>query len=804
MHGNLFWYIRRQKALPEKRAVEVFRQACDAIQYMHKKGFIHRDLKPENILLDDNYDIKVCDFGWCTEYEQEDEMRKTFCGTYEYMAPEIFDKKPYDEKIDVWALGILLYELIHGKSPYRGNSVIDIYKNIQRGDIRFSSCCSSEARDLVSKILKKNPYSRASMDDIMNHPLMRKYPMPPLRSPSVQETQNPDRPSDADKSQDKKSHKHSHSGIQNTSVVMKQTSAQENKSPKHSHSRTEKQHSDLVRMYNLSGVHSQSKKSIANDGERLKEETNMSTTADAKKQPTTPISGCNSKVNHSPKVNGFASYFLSKGTDDKNKSVEKEGDHSYIKQRSINIGSALQNISIGKELKQPAPSLSSQLLNSKHHHTDSAHSSRQAGQAKPSSDKREAPRSEYLIANIISKPAKGGVAKKPSFTGGDVGNQSGSEYIKSQKSSAAQTGNNFNPGSSQVGSQAQAPEKYYLDLNLRKVKRDNVKSLSRTTPKQKNNVNCKTFDEADNADVRKASQGPAKGSPQFKPKKSTGQQQAKDAYLVNGSDSDKYRGKQTSNEVRTWLEQKKQSLFGLELPRDKSDNGLIRNLISRKMTEVRKMNKDNKSSLDYSGVQPSLRQVPSEQNVRTADRGATKESPHEKSTKYQSPGENVLTAPRHKNKITACRELLDKISVSFCVTQNHRHPTEGDCSDQLNYFSSGKAVLLKQSYLNDSRNKENHRTMTEQNHKKSDSAFGSHKAKHLSFFEKDFSLVHRHPSIQRENDTPQNIKRDLRKEFSRERQLNSEGNRQQVEDVLNKGQGRKNAPRSNSFYKAYE
>lgn len=122
----------------------------------------------------------------------------------------------------------------------------------------------------------------------------------------------------------------------------------------------------------------------------------------------------------------------------------------------------------------------------------------------------------------------------------------------------------------------------------------------------------------------------------------------------------------------------------------------------------------------------------------------------------------------------------------------------------MNYFSSGKAVLLKQSYLNDSRNKENERTMTEQNHKKTESGFGSHKAKHLSFFEKDFSLVHRHPSIQREGDTPQNIKRDLRKEFSRERHLKSEGNRNQIDDLLSKGQTRKNAPRCNSFYKAYE
>ena len=88
-------------------------------------------MKPENLLIDKQGNIKLCDFGWCAEYEYSTAMRNTFCGTYEYMAPEIFEKKPYDEKVDVWCLGVLLYELIHGKSPYKGNTVIDIYNNIK-------------------------------------------------------------------------------------------------------------------------------------------------------------------------------------------------------------------------------------------------------------------------------------------------------------------------------------------------------------------------------------------------------------------------------------------------------------------------------------------------------------------------------------------------------------------------------------------------------------------------------------------------------------------------------------------------
>lgn len=630
---------------------------------MHQKGFIHRDLKPENILLDDKYDIKVCDFGWCTEYEQEDEMRKTFCGTYEYMAPEIFDKKPYDEKIDIWALGILLYELVHGKSPFRGNSVIEIYKNIQRGDIRYSSTCSPEVRDLVGRILKKNPYSRISLDEILNHDLFKKYNQPQARPPSIQEVSRQARQETNDGSIDKPSHKTGPSINQNSSLVMNANHCHDDKSPKLGSGKMSRQQADIVKMYSMSGLQSQSKKSLLKEGDKGKEDTyNASTTAEHKRTSGTPVVAAKSGTNYSPKVTGFASYFLSKGTDDKNHSVDKETEQSYNKKRSINIGNVLHNISIGKELKNSTQGVGSQVVASKHQYSDSYSSSRPVQNVKMSSDKRDAPRSEYLITNVIGKPT---TTKNPSLMIADqITNQSmaDSNLTKLQKNGASQTSSNF------VTAQQQTPQqpadKYYLDLNLRKVKRDNVKSLSRTAPKQKASVNCKTFDEADALSDKKQIDlaGQKKGSPQIKPGMLS--EPSRDACMAQGLESEKSRGKRTTNEVRTWLEQKKQSLFGLELPRDKSDNGLIRNIISRKMTEVRKMNKDNKSSLDYSGVHPSLRQVPSEHAVGTVERRPPKDSPHGKNTNFHSPGiTSGSAATRQKTKITACKELLDRISV---------------------------------------------------------------------------------------------------------------------------------------------
>ena len=101
---------------------------------MHDRNLVHRDLKvnyypllfkfnqPENLLLNKNYDIKLCDFGWSTQRAKHEKMR-TFCGTYEYMAPELLQKKSYDYTVDIWGLGILLFELMHGHSPYRAKKI---------------------------------------------------------------------------------------------------------------------------------------------------------------------------------------------------------------------------------------------------------------------------------------------------------------------------------------------------------------------------------------------------------------------------------------------------------------------------------------------------------------------------------------------------------------------------------------------------------------------------------------------------------------------------------------------------------
>jgi len=165
-NGNLYTYLHRKKHLTDKEIFRFFFQTCLAISYLHYNDVLHRDIKPENLLLDKDFNIKVCDFGW-SAYNL-DEGRKTFCGTYEYMAPEIVNNKNYDYRIDIWGMGILLYELFHNKAPYQGRSIREIKSSLSQGKITFNDQTPSKAKSLILRILKTNPDNRMSMGQILS------------------------------------------------------------------------------------------------------------------------------------------------------------------------------------------------------------------------------------------------------------------------------------------------------------------------------------------------------------------------------------------------------------------------------------------------------------------------------------------------------------------------------------------------------------------------------------------------------------------------------------------------------------
>ena len=172
---TLFDYIRYKKGLNEIEAFYYFIQAVNAIYFLHKNKIIHRDIKPENLLINNNNILKLCDFGWSVYLNNN--KRVTFCGTVEYMAPEIVKKKEYDFSIDVWSLGVLLYELIHSHSPFvaKDLNINKIENNIISKELRFKKGVSLECRDLIEKLLIKDAENRIKIENIYTHPFVLKY-----------------------------------------------------------------------------------------------------------------------------------------------------------------------------------------------------------------------------------------------------------------------------------------------------------------------------------------------------------------------------------------------------------------------------------------------------------------------------------------------------------------------------------------------------------------------------------------------------------------------------------------------------
>ena len=121
-----------------------------------------------------NGDIKIADFGWSV-YSPIQDKRITFCGTLDYLSPEMVNKQPYDESIDVWCLGVLMYELLVGTPPFETKDPKDTYKKIANVDFEFPDFLSEDAKDLLSKLLLKDPSQRIPLEDVPQHPWVLKY-----------------------------------------------------------------------------------------------------------------------------------------------------------------------------------------------------------------------------------------------------------------------------------------------------------------------------------------------------------------------------------------------------------------------------------------------------------------------------------------------------------------------------------------------------------------------------------------------------------------------------------------------------
>ncbi|KAK9050424.1 hypothetical protein SSX86_030606 [Deinandra increscens subsp. villosa] len=170
--GELFAKVAKSR-FSEDLSRRYFQQLISAIGYCHSRGVYHRDLKPENLLLDENWNLKVTDFGLSalTEQIRPDGLLHTLCGTPAYVAPEILLKKGYDgAKVDIWSCGIILFVLNSGYLPFNDPNLMVMYKKICNGEFRVPRWTSPDLKRLLSRLLDTNPQTRITVDEIVNDP----------------------------------------------------------------------------------------------------------------------------------------------------------------------------------------------------------------------------------------------------------------------------------------------------------------------------------------------------------------------------------------------------------------------------------------------------------------------------------------------------------------------------------------------------------------------------------------------------------------------------------------------------------
>ena len=176
--GNVYNLLNmdKKKQLSPKIVATIMKDVISATYFLHNMDppIIHRDIKPENVLLNEGIVAKLTDFGW-SNYIQEDKERKTVCGTPIYLAPEIIKEQGHDERVDIWCIGVLLFELITGSVPFQGRDIETLKSNILHLKIAWPKEMNPDAKDLISKILKLDPSQRLALEDMLEHPFFLKY-----------------------------------------------------------------------------------------------------------------------------------------------------------------------------------------------------------------------------------------------------------------------------------------------------------------------------------------------------------------------------------------------------------------------------------------------------------------------------------------------------------------------------------------------------------------------------------------------------------------------------------------------------
>ncbi|KAL7939037.1 kinase-like domain-containing protein [Trichoderma chlorosporum] len=171
--GELFSLLRKSGRFPNPVAKFYAAEATLALEYLHSKNIIYRDLKPENLLLDRHGHLKITDFGFA---KRVPDKTWTLCGTPDYLAPEVVSNKGYNKSVDWWSLGILIYEMLCGYTPFwDSGSPMRIYENILKGKVKYPAYINPDAQNLLERLITADLTKRlgnlfGGSQDVKNHP----------------------------------------------------------------------------------------------------------------------------------------------------------------------------------------------------------------------------------------------------------------------------------------------------------------------------------------------------------------------------------------------------------------------------------------------------------------------------------------------------------------------------------------------------------------------------------------------------------------------------------------------------------